>query len=89
MFHLLSFRWNVAIKTVRRPEGSRVCAGIKYFKVYEGDRELPLLLEEAKTMWRVGGYHENIVNLQGITAREKNGSLTQVGIYHRQGGTSL
>ena len=78
MFCLPCCRWNVAIKTVRRPEGCRVYAGIKYFKVYEGADELPLLLEEAKTMWRVGGYHENIVNLQGMTAREKNGSLAQV-----------
>ena len=29
--------------------------------------EIALLLDEAKTMWAVGSYHENIVNLQGIT----------------------
>ena len=44
--------------------------------------ELALLLDEAKTMWKVGSYHENIVNLQGITAREKDGILCQVSSYY-------
>ena len=41
--------------------------------------ELPLLLDEAKTMCKLEAYHENIVNLQGITARAENGLLVQVG----------
>ena len=44
--------------------------------------ELSLLLDEAKTMWKVGTYHENIVNLQGITAREEDGILCQVCNYY-------
>ena len=28
--------------------------------------DLDLLVDEAKTMFSIGGYHENIVNLQGI-----------------------
>jgi len=44
--------------------------------------ELTLLLDEAKTMWKVGTYHENIVNLQGITAREEDGSLCRVCSYY-------
>ena len=30
---------------------------------------LTLLVDEAKTMMKVGDYHENIVNLQGITVK--------------------
>ena len=41
--------------------------------------EIELLLEEAKTMWTVGSYHENIVNLQGITVGVINTSLQRVG----------
>ena len=46
--------------------------------------DLPLLLDEAKTMWNVGAYHENIVNLQGITAHEEGGILCQVSIMYTQ-----
>ena len=33
------------------------------------DENLTLLMDEAKTMMKVGDYHENIVNLQGITVK--------------------
>ena len=29
--------------------------------------DIDLLMDEAKTMLSVGGYHEHIVNLQGVT----------------------
>jgi hypothetical protein len=35
-------------------------------------------MEEAKTMMKVGEYHENIVNLQGMTARLGDGIISQV-----------
>ena len=47
------------------------------FNLYVED-ELPLLLDEAKTMWSVGTYHENIVNLQGLTAEVQQGVLCRV-----------
>ena len=42
--------------------------------------ELSSLMDEAKTMWKVGRYHENIVNLQGITVNVHEGSIRQVNI---------
>ena len=49
------------------------------YKSYEDPiDEIELLLEEAKTMWTVGSYHENIVNLQGITVGVINASLQRV-----------
>ena len=35
-------------------------------------------MEEAKTMMKVGEYHENIVNLQGITAKLEGQLISQV-----------
>ena len=35
-------------------------------------------MEEAKTMWKVGSYHENIVNLQGITVKVEEETIDQV-----------
>ena len=35
--------------------------------------ETYLFLEEAKSMFEIGEYHENIVNLQGITYGKKDG----------------
>ena len=35
-------------------------------------------MEEAKTMWKVGSYHENIVNLQGITVKVEDETINQV-----------
>ena len=40
--------------------------------------EVDLLLEEAKTMWRVGAYHENIVNLQGMTVGVVDATIHRV-----------
>ena len=42
------------------------------------DDALELLLDEAKIMSKVGCYHENIVNLQGINASVENGKINQV-----------
>ena len=36
------------------------------------------LMEEAKTMLEVGSYHENIVNLQGVTCMIENEIIHQV-----------
>ena len=36
------------------------------------------LMEEAKNMLEVGSYHENIVNLQGVTCMIENGVIHQV-----------
>ena len=35
-------------------------------------------MDEAKTMWKVGSYHENIVNLQGISVNVEEGSIRRV-----------
>ena len=46
------------------------------------DSDVVLLMDEAKTMLSVGAYHENIVNLQGITyeADYEQEHITKVGI---------
>ena len=36
------------------------------------------LMEEAKSMLEVGAYHENIVNLQGVTCIIENEIIQQV-----------
>ena len=47
------------------------------------DCDVDLLIDEAKTMFSLGAYNENIVNLQGISyeADPKHETLTQVGTY--------
>ena len=77
-------RWHVAIKTNKNGSGyeepkntSKHDTPIRHCS--DDNDCLSLLLEEAKTMWKVGAYHENIVNLQGITAREERGTLRKVG----------
>ena len=72
-------RWNVAIKSVRCRD-EELKSKSKGKMGHYTDDELPLLLDEAKTMWSVGEYHENIVNLQGVTAKEECGILNRV--YH-------
>ena len=49
-------------------------------QVNENESNLLGLLDEAKCMVTVGGYHTNIVNLQGIILEEdiSNGSITKV-----------
>lgn len=78
---MILISWNVAIKTMRRHDCQlkKSSTKKKHGKITAPyTDELPLLLDEAKTMWSVGSYHENIVNLQGITAREEDGILCQV-----------
>ena len=42
------------------------------------DEDLGSLLDEAKTMLNVGAYHENIVNLQGVTCLIEEGRILEV-----------
>ena len=42
------------------------------------DNDLGPLLDEAKTMLDVGSYHENIVNLQGVTCLIKENRIVEV-----------
>ena len=44
------------------------------------DPDIDLLMDEAKTMFSIDGYHENIVNLQGVgyEANFISGTLDQV-----------
>ena len=37
-------------------------------------------MDEAKIMMKVGSYHENIVNLQGITAKLGDGMISEVSL---------
>ena len=42
------------------------------------DSGMRALMEEAKTMLEVGSYHENIVNLQGVTCLIEQRAILQV-----------
>ena len=54
----------------------------EYSESSEGDmNEVSSLMDEAKTMWKVGSYHENIVNLQGITVGVEDESIHRVCIF--------
>ena len=75
--------WKIAIKTNRVTEHLTVrCtnrSGSGSSESCEQDRnEVSSLMEEAKTMWKVGSYHENIVNLQGITVSVDGGVIKRV-----------
>lgn len=75
--------WNIAIKTNRVTDHTTVrCtnrSGSGSSESSEQDRnEVSSLMEEAKTMWKVGSYHENIVNLQGITVSVDKGTIKRV-----------
>ena len=74
-------RWKIAIKTTRTTnlgnQYNRNMGGYSQ-NPYKSDDEISSLMEEAKTMWKVGSYHENIVNLQGITVKVEEGSICQV-----------
>ena len=81
MFH--SNSWKIAIKTNRVTDHSTVrCtnrSGSGSSESSEQDsNEVSSLMEEAKTMWKVGSYHENIVNLQGITVGVDTGTIKRV-----------
>ena len=49
--NLIHYRYPIAIKTQKSAS----------------DQEIGLLLDEAKSMLEIGTYHDNIVNLQGVT----------------------
>ena len=74
------FRWNIAIKTIHRKsalnnyqkDGSSLALEVNL------SDEISSLMEEAKTMLKVGCYHEHIVNLQGITAQVDGADISQV-----------
>ena len=78
---LYFYRWKIAIKTTRTTNSgnqyNRNIGGYSH-NPYKSDDEISSLMEEAKTMWKVGSYHENIVNLQGITVKVEEGSICQV-----------
>ena len=76
-------RWKIAIKTTRvdNQGNSRNQNRSGYSKSNHApsdDEEISSLMDEAKTMWKVGSYHENIVNLQGISVNVEEGSIRRV-----------
>ena len=80
------FRWNVAVKSIRRQENSFIydSKGNEHAQILDSSYGIPMLLDEAKTMFSVGEYHDNIVNLQGMTATVDEGMLGKVcRSYHR------
>ena len=82
VFTNISFRWKIAIKTTRvinkgNPGGNQ-SGYAKSNYVPSEDEEISSLMDEAKTMWKVGSYHENIVNLQGISVNVEEGSIRRV-----------
>ena len=82
------YSWTIAIKSLfagadlensSRANGSASISG--YSGNYSDDVEdLSLLMDEAKIMMKVGSYHENIVNLQGITAKLGDGMISEVSL---------
>ena len=86
MFFNLFNRWKIAIKTNRVSDNSVIRVTNRsrngYSESSEGDmNEVSSLMDEAKTMWKVGSYHENIVNLQGITVGVEDESIHRVCIF--------
>ena len=71
-FHNFFSRFNIAIKTNRAVRLNQTLLGSAR------DEDLGSLLDEAKTMLNVGAYHENIVNLQGVTCLNKEGRILEV-----------
>ena len=91
-FANLTFRWTIALKTLRtknenekngRSSNCLKSSTSDYNAAETGDDEenLSLLMDEAKTMMKVGEYHEYIVNLQGITVKLQNDLTYQVIIF--------
>ena len=75
------FRFSVAIKSAMDNNEMMIPGEEKEkLEVHANESDLLGLLDEAKCMVTVGGYHNNIVNLQGIILEEDNlnGSLTKV-----------
>ena len=74
-------RWKIAIKTTRvaNEQSTRDPSSEAFSKPNQvDDEEMSLLMDEAKTMWKVGSYHENIVNLQGICVDVEEASIRRV-----------
>ena len=71
-FDISFYRFNIAIKTNRMVDSSKTFPGTSE------DNDLGPLLDEAKTMLDVGSYHENIVNLQGVTCLIKEDKIVEV-----------
>ena len=88
--HFLWLRFSVAIKSTKSLSTPKLLTGQSFdFNLKENeendvsnDPDLELLMDEAKTMYSIGGYHENIINLQGIsyTPDFKTGNLRQVSV---------
>ena len=81
-----NFSWTIAIKSLRienefdntRQSTSSSRTSGYTGEIYDDKGDFSLLMEEAKTMMKVGEYHENIVNLQGMTAKLENEIISQV-----------
>ena len=70
------FRFSVAVKSAMEDNES-VVHREDNAKLKVSESSLLGLLDEAKCMVKIGGYHTNIVNLQGIILEEDT-SLTKV-----------
>ena len=82
-FFMYLCRWPIAIKTTRVPNKGNLTnqSSNRYsqsYKAHVNEEEISLLLDEAKTMIKVGSYHDNIVNLQGICVNVEDGSIRRV-----------
>ena len=86
---IILHRWTIALKTYRKKKEnqkngkSKSClnsstSGYDSNGVCDEEENLTLLTDEAKTMMKVGEYHDYIVNLQGITIRPHDDLTTQV-----------
>ena len=83
-------RFSVAIKSSKLVSSAKILKSRSTYpidgetKIDESavmiDPDIDLLMDEAKTMFSIDGYHENIVNLQGVgyEANFINGTLDQV-----------
>ena len=77
-------RWKIAIKTTRvvsnQDTGKSQSGGDSGYSRggFNQCEEISSLMDEAKTMWKVGSYHENIVNLQGITVNVELDEISHV-----------
>ena len=95
ILHIVSYmfrnRFSVAIKSSKSISSTKILKSKSPYHI-DGenkidksdvmiDPDIELLMDEAKTMFSIDGYHENIVNLQGIgyEADFINGTLDQVG----------
>ena len=89
--YMFRVRFSVAIKSSKLVSSAKILTSrSRYHIAGESkldksdvmmDPDIDLLMDEAKTMFSIDGYHENIVNLQGIgyEADFINGTLLGVG----------